>query len=92
MRCDNCSIALSHVWEALRHVWENPMPQHKRKARRLHGGGRPRKDGPRTKSGRLSRAGSRNPELRDHGTKQLVAKREAMIDGAAPELSAAASS
>jgi hypothetical protein len=67
------------------------MPQHKRKARRLHGGGRPRKEGPRTKSGRLSRAGTRNPELRDHGTKQLVAKREAMINGAAPELSATAS-
>jgi hypothetical protein len=67
------------------------MPQHKRKARRLHGGGRPRKEGPRTKSGRLSRAGSRNPELRDHGTKQCVAKRELMINGADPQLLATAS-
>jgi hypothetical protein len=67
------------------------MPQHKRKARRLSRGGRPLKEGPRTKGGRLSEARQRNPELRDHGTKQYVAKREAMINGAAPELSATAS-
>jgi hypothetical protein len=67
------------------------MPQHKRKARRLHGGGRPRKDGPRTKSGRLSRAIKHNPKLRDEGTKQFVAKRTAMVNGADPQLSATAS-
>jgi hypothetical protein len=64
------------------------MPQHKRKARRLSRGGRPRKEGPRTKSGRLSRASKRNPELHDHGTRQFVAKRAAMVNGGAPELSA----
>jgi hypothetical protein len=54
-------------------------------------GGRPRKEGARTKSGRLSEARKRNPELRDHGTKLFVAKRERMINGADPQLSATAS-
>ena len=67
------------------------MPQHKRKARRLHRGGRPRKEGLRTKSGRLSRASKHNPELRDQGTPQFVGKRTAMVNGGAPELSATAS-
>jgi hypothetical protein len=49
------------------------MPQHKRKARRLARAGRPRKDGSRTKSGRLSRAHKTNPELIDYGTKQSIA-------------------
>jgi hypothetical protein len=64
---------------------------HKRKARRLGRGGRPRKEGPRTKSGRLSRAGKTNPEVRDQGTRQFIAKRAAMVNGGAPELSATAS-
>jgi hypothetical protein len=33
--------------------------------------------------GRLSRASKKNPELRDHGTRQFVAKRAAMVNGAA---------
>jgi hypothetical protein len=67
------------------------IPQHKRKARRLSRGGRPRKEGPRTPSGQRSRSIKTNPRVRDEGTKQFIAKREAMINGAAPELSATAS-
>jgi hypothetical protein len=47
--------------------------------------------GARTASGRLSRAIQHNPKLRDEGTKQFVAKRTAMVNGADPQLSATAS-
>jgi hypothetical protein len=51
---------------------------------------RKRKPGPRTKSGRLSRAHKRNPELRDQGTFEGQRKRTALIDGASVELAASA--
>jgi hypothetical protein len=51
---------------------------------------RKRKHGPRTKSGRLSRA-YKHPDLRDHGTPEFVAKRSAAINGADPQLAATAS-
>ena len=51
---------------------------------------RKRKKGPRTKSGRLSRA-YKSPELRDHGTREFVEKRAALVNGGAPELAATAS-
>jgi hypothetical protein len=53
--------------------------------------GRKRKPGPRTKSGRLSRAGKRYPELRDQGTFEGQRKRAALINGASVELAASAS-
>jgi hypothetical protein len=49
---------------------------------------RKRKPGPRTKSGRLSRAHKRNPELRDQGTFEGQRKRTALINGASVELAA----
>jgi hypothetical protein len=41
----------------------------------------PRKPGARTKSGRLSQAHKRNPQLRDHGTPEAQAKRLALVNG-----------
>jgi hypothetical protein len=52
---------------------------------------RKRKPGPRTKSGRLSRAHKRNPEVRDQGTFEGQRKRTALINGASVELAASAS-
>jgi hypothetical protein len=52
--------------------------------------GRPRKDKPRTKSGRLSRA-YKSAQLRDEGTAEFRAKRRRLIDGADPQLAATAS-
>ena len=63
------------------------MAARRRKARR---GGRKRQPGPRTKSGRISRA-YKSPELRDHGTREFVAKREYLVNGADPQLAATAS-
>ena len=51
---------------------------------------RPRKPGPRTKSGRLSRA-YKSPVLRDKGTPEAQSKRHALINGADPQLAATAS-
>jgi hypothetical protein len=49
---------------------------------------RRRKTGPRTNSGKLSRAHKRNPELRDMGTEQAQAKRQALVgNGADPTMS-----
>jgi hypothetical protein len=58
-------------------------------ARRRKPGRKP-KPGRRTKCGRLSRA-YKDPEIRDHGTEEFVAKRLALVNGGAPELSATAS-
>ena len=52
--------------------------------------GRKQKSGPRTKSGRLSRA-YKTPEIRDHGTKECQDKRQYLINGADPQLAATAS-
>lgn len=53
--------------------------------------GRPRKPGPRTKNGRLSKATKKYPELRDLGTDEVQAKRQALVgDGADATLSATA--
>jgi hypothetical protein len=49
-----------------------------------------RKAGKRTKSGRLSRA-YKDPEIRDHGTKEFIEKRAALVNGADPSLAATAS-
>jgi hypothetical protein len=49
-----------------------------------------RKPGPRTKSGRLSRA-YKSPELRDKGTPENQNKRAYVINGADPQLAASAS-
>ena len=63
------------------------MAQHRRKRK---GGGRKRKDGPRTPSGRLSRA--YQAEARDEGTPQLQAHKLAVVNGGAdPTLSASLS-
>jgi hypothetical protein len=51
---------------------------------------RRRRPGPRTKSGRLSRA-TKSPELRDLGTDEGRAKRAALINGSDPQLAATAS-
>jgi hypothetical protein len=51
---------------------------------------RKRKSGPRAKSGRLSRA-YKSPDLRDYGTPEFAAKRNAAINGADPQLAATAS-
>jgi hypothetical protein len=51
---------------------------------------RRRKSGKRTKSGRLSRA-YKHPDLRDYGTPEFAAKRNAAINGADPQLAATAS-
>jgi hypothetical protein len=60
------------------------MPR-KRKA------GRPRKPGPRTKTGRLSEARKKFPELRDKGTPEAQSKRAYLINGSDPQLAASAS-
>jgi hypothetical protein len=52
--------------------------------------GRPRKPGPRTKSGRLSRA-YKAPELRDKRTPEFCAKRAYLINWADPQLAATVS-
>jgi hypothetical protein len=52
--------------------------------------GRPRKSGPRTKSGRASRA-YKSPELRDKGTPECQSKRAYLINRADPQLAATAS-
>jgi hypothetical protein len=63
------------------------MAQHRR---RRKGGGRKRKDGPRTPSGRLSRA--YQGEARDEGTPQLQAHKLAVVNGVAdPTLNASLS-
>ena len=49
-----------------------------------------RKPGPRTKSGRLSRA-YKSPELRDKGTPEAQNKRAYLINGSDPQLAATAS-
>jgi hypothetical protein len=49
-----------------------------------------RKAGPRTKSGKLSRAYKRNPEVRDQGTRELQAKRLALVNGGDPQMAASA--
>jgi hypothetical protein len=48
---------------------------------------RPRRKGPRTKTGRLSRA-HKHPELRDKGTPEGQARRTALVNGAPVELAA----
>jgi hypothetical protein len=55
-------------------------------ARRRKAGPR-RKTGKRTRSGRLSRA-YKDPEIRDHGTKEFVEKRQYVVNGADPSLAA----
>ena len=45
--------------------------------------GRKQKSGPRTKSGRLSRA-YKNPEVRDQGTREFQDKRQYLVNGADP--------
>ena len=51
---------------------------------------RKRKPGPRTPSGRLSRA-YKSPELRDKGTPEVQDKRAYLINGSDPQLAATAS-
>ena len=58
--------------------------------RKARAAGRKRKPGPRTKSGRLSRA-YKDPEIRDLGTREFQDKRAYLVNGADPALAATAS-